>query len=635
MAKFLLEIAKIVGTSTQNSGSWVHAFSPSQAEKISQRGQLLAVIGIANPPEEVEIATAGREIISRLHEEYFGDLIASPLEQLKKAVEKIGLETTGEVEIDVGAVAVVGNVLYGAVNNGARLVLARKGKVATILVGQETISGYLEDGDLFCLGTGEFFQLVPQGVLQAALTTNSPSEAAESIAPVVHGQQDGGRAAAVIFKVKKQEFKETELPEIKKQDRELNRIFQVGKTIVAKVKERTLEIIFLGQKYWLKKITSLAESQKKTPRPQKTVITVALILLLILGVSVVLGARQRRHPGLTQKTSVLLEQAQEKFKEGKDLLTLNPTKASQLLLEAQDLTQQIESAGLKTEEFLKFQEELRQTLGKVLKEHQVEGAVFFDLELIKAKAKGDDLTVLADQLVILDKAQSTIYGLGIKDKKSTILASGEKLRGIRLIAMLGDKIYALTEEGILETELRIKKDASWGEIVDMAGFGSNLYLLDKKARLQAPGAPATGGQGEIWKYPIAENGFGTKQKWLKGEAADFSQVVSVAIDGAIWVLGNDGKIWKFIQGTEENFRVTGLAKSLLNPSIIYTDSEQSSLYVLDKGNSRIVVLKKTGEYDSEYVWQGIKDAVGLVVSEKEKKIFLLGGSKIYTLELKI
>ena len=36
MAKFLLEIAKIVGTSTQNSGSWVHAFSPSQAEKISQ-----------------------------------------------------------------------------------------------------------------------------------------------------------------------------------------------------------------------------------------------------------------------------------------------------------------------------------------------------------------------------------------------------------------------------------------------------------------------------------------------------------------------------------------------------------------------------------------------------------------------
>ncbi|PJC27867.1 hypothetical protein CO054_03230 [Candidatus Shapirobacteria bacterium CG_4_9_14_0_2_um_filter_39_11] len=618
MAKFLLEIAKIVGTSTQNSGSWVHAFSPSQAEKISQRGQLLAVIGIANPPEEVEIATAGREIISRLHEEYFGDLIASPLEQLKKAVEKIGLETTGEVEIDVGAIAVVGNVLYGAVNNGARLVLARKGKVATILVGKETISGYLEDGDLFCLGTGEFFQLVPQGVLQAALTTNSPSEAAESIAPVVHGQEDGGKAAAVIFKVKKQEFKETELPEIKKQDRELNRIFQVGKTIAAKVKEKTLE-----------KITSLAESQKKTPRSQKTVITVALILLLILGVSVVLGARQRRHPGLTQKTSVLLEQAQEKLKEGKDLLTLNPTKASQLLLEAQDLTQQIESAGLKTEEFLKFQEELRQTLGKVLKEHQVEGAVFFDLELIKANAKGDNLTVLADQLVILDEVQSTIYGLGIKDKKSTILASGEKLRGIRLIAMLGDKIYALTEEGILETELRIKKDASWGEIVDMAGFGTSLYLLDKK--------------GEIWKYPIAENGFGTKQKWLKGEAADFSQVVSVAIDGAIWVLGNDGKIWKFIQGTEENFRVTGLAKSLLNPSIIYTDSEQSSLYVLDKGNSRIVVLKKTGEYDSEYVWpaspsqggQGIKDAVGLVVSEKEKKIFLLGGSKIYTLELKI
>ena len=108
----------------------------------------------------------------------------------------------------------------------------------------------------------------------------------------------------------------------------------------------------------------------------------------------------------------------------------------------------------------------------------------------------------------------------------------------------------------------------------------------------------------------------------------------MAIDGSIWLLRQDGKILKFSQGSPEAFGVAGLDKPFSSPSVIYTDSEAENLYILDKGNSRIVVLTKGGEYQGQYIWEGIKEASDMVVSEKEEKIFLLSGEKIYKIDIK-
>ena len=113
MENFGLRFAKIVGTPTEKSGSWVHAFSPSDEEKLSQRGHLLAVIGLDNFVGEGELAIVGREIISRLHEEYYGELTNQPFVQLKSAVNKVAQEINagGDLSLNFGAVVIFNNLL--------------------------------------------------------------------------------------------------------------------------------------------------------------------------------------------------------------------------------------------------------------------------------------------------------------------------------------------------------------------------------------------------------------------------------------------------------------------------------------------------------------------------------------------
>lgn len=202
MDKFLLHCAKIVGTPTGTSASWVHTFFPQEAEKLQKRGHLLAVIGLTEFTGASEIAAVGKEIISRLHEEYYGVLETSAFHQLQTSVGKVSQETKEgtEFKLDIGAVGILQNVLYAVVDDGGKLIINRQGEVKTILAENNTLSGYLQDGDVFLLGTGEFFRLVSKEILKSALSAPTPEEAVEILAPSVHGQQDGA-AAAIIFQV--------------------------------------------------------------------------------------------------------------------------------------------------------------------------------------------------------------------------------------------------------------------------------------------------------------------------------------------------------------------------------------------------------------------------------------------------
>ncbi len=621
MENFKLHSAKIVGTPTEKSGSWVHTFSPTDEQKLSQRGHLLAVIGLDNFIGEGELATIGKEIISRLHEEYYGELTSKAFEHLKKTVGKVAQEINegGDLNLNLGVVVVINNLLYAVMSHGSQLRLLRQGQIKTIFSGEETGSGYLKNEDVLLLGTEEFFRLVNQEIIGSALASANPEEAVEILAPAVHGQVDGSSAATVfkISSLKKEPVAKAPLTREEARVQE-KRSFELGK----KFKGRVISLIVSTDEWLKKKMIYLKSNKEKNFRSQRTLFSVALILLVILAVSVFFGMRQRRGSDLTGQAAILLNQAQAKKEEGEALKTLNPAKSQQLLTEAQNLVKEIEKLGGQSEDFLKFKEELNQLLASSLREHEVEGSLFFDLELIKAGAEGKDLLLADGELIVLDEKQTAVYEIGLADQKSTILFGGEDIQGADLITQAGDSFYVLTDEGLLKggklPEVEIKKDEDWGKIVDIGGFSGNLYLLDS--------------QGEIWKYPAIEGGFGEKQKWLQPKA-DFSSAVSLAIDGSLWVLTKDGQILKFLQGQKDSFVLSGLNKSLFEPSVIFTDFDSQNLYVLDKGNARIVVFSKNGEYQAEYHWSELNQAQDLAVVEAEKKIFCLVGSKIYLIEM--
>lgn len=204
---FLIETAKIVGASSSDCWSQVHTFFPEDAEKKEKRGGLLAVLVIKEVSEGVEAVAVGREILGRLHEEYYGSLEGSAFEGLGKAVEKVCRENRN---LEITAVSVLGDVLYLAVCGQGRVILIREKKTGLVLSGEEgalvkTASGYIRDNDFFLIGSKAFFETVAEGVLRAVLESGSPNEAVEILAPIILGREDLPDAAAVLSQFKKEE----------------------------------------------------------------------------------------------------------------------------------------------------------------------------------------------------------------------------------------------------------------------------------------------------------------------------------------------------------------------------------------------------------------------------------------------
>lgn len=604
-------MAKIVGTLTQKGWSQVHTFCPEEKEKLLARGQFLAAISLRAADFQTgqdgktvkdKLTSQGRELITRLHEEYYGELKTPALARLKETVEKVAAESGAEITV----AALVDEVCYLAILGEGKLILARKDKTVTILKGKSkttqavTASGRLESGDLLLLGTGEFFKLLSPQTIQMAMADQTAQQAVEILAPVVHGQPESSLMAVVVAKTEEKASKSAKLKPL---------LFFLR----SRLGRLTRRAIFLRS--------------RKKKRSRKTLLTVALFLFLLLVMSVVFGRQQRSRRVSQERINRLFEESRFKKEEGEALIELNPARAKELLLEAQSLVQQIESEADLGKDFSQFKEKLDGLLPQVLREHEIQPDLFFDLVLIKDKAMATEAIIAAEKLVVLDKEKKAIYQLGLVDQKSAILAGGEEFKTGTQLAAFWPQIFVLTEKGIIELEKDSKKprlvkefDEDWGKIVDLQTFANNLYLLTDKT---------------IWQYLSTEGGFGSKKRWLKsGTKIDFSGTVSMAIDGSIWILQTDGTIVKLTRGQKDPFGMAGLDKGFSQPQLIFTNDNCQNLYILDKGNWRVVVLEKSGEYHSQYIWEGIKDIDGLVVSEKEGKIFLLQGSKIYEIKLK-
>jgi len=642
MKNFLLETAKIVGTASRKAWSQVHTFSPTEKEKLARRGQFLAVISLSELAEGVETVAAGKEMIARLHEEYYGQLEKRAVDQLKEALEKVLEETKAEAKVEIEAAVLLGETIYFAVAGQGRVLMRRGEKIAHVLTGKEKIveiaNGQITDGDFFLFGSQSFFSLLKKETIETALLASSPEAIAELITPQIHGRGEDGRAAAVVLGL---ELEKTVEPVNEARDTgvEKRRIISGqewsgwasaikeklfwGRKLVTPLSQR---LLFKIEKRLKRQAIYLAGEGKREKKPQKTLMTVAVILTVLLVVSVILGIYQQNRHRSGGGANQILRQAQAKKEEGEGLIELNPIRARQLLLEARDLLDDIEPEEV-DQSVLNFQTELDSLLAQVMREHEVEPKVYYDLVIIKDGAKGDDWAVSGGELVIFDREKKALYNLDITDKKSAILVGGDDLADGRQVAAFMPKISLLTERGIWEYDketkrqkLVIEKDEGWGEILDLGAFGGNLYLLDKK--------------GEIWKYPAMETGYGSYRLWLEGDKPDFSDAVAMAIDGSVWVLKENGTILKFTQGGRDSFTLSGLDKPLNNPTAFFTDDDQENLYVLDKGNSRVLVINKSGEYHSQYRWQGLGEVTQLMASEEAKKILLLSGNKVYEIEIK-
>ncbi len=371
----------------------------------------------------------------------------------------------------------------------------------------------------------------------------------------------------------------------------------------------------------------LRTPQSEEEKKRRVTFGIVAILAILLLVSIILGVSKKISSSRQNSFNQTYDLSLHQYEEAKALLGLNNLRAVTLLTDAktslEKLAKDMPKTGADTDKLNLLLGQINEGLAEAGQSYKVTPEVFLDLNLVKEGALGKNLSVSKENMVVSDNKNSALYQVNVAQKSSQILAGGENLRGASFTGLGQDKAYVLTDNGVVEVglknksvSLRIKKDSDWGEVKTLVAFSGNLYVLTNN---------------QIWKYASAESGFGSKKSYFVGEP-NLSNLSSMAVDGSVWVAS--GKLLKFTQGKQEDFNVQGLDKELGSALLIFTDDETKNLYILDKSNSRVVVLEKTGNYKSQYTFSGLGEVSDMAVSESAGKIFLLSGSKIYEIKIK-
>jgi len=146
---------------------------------------------------------------------------------------------------------------------------------------------------------------------------------------------------------------------------------------------------------------------------------------------------------------------------------------------------------------------------------------------------------------------------------------------------------------------------------DMVIFNNNIYLLDSQ-------------NSQIIKCANLAN----CQSWLK-EKNDLSNAVSLAIDGSVYVLSQNGEISQYFNGVKKESIQSKLRPFSNDFFKIQASQELQNIYLADKTKKRIAIIDKNGQLIKQYIDQGISNIEDFQVGPDEKTIFILADEKIY------
>lgn len=565
-----IQIAKIVANAT--ASSWSQAYNA---------GKLFAVISLTSEEQKEEnfLNLLGKEVLDNLEAEYFA-LETKDLESIKIAVKTSLEKISANIKTSLVVGTIVNDILYVFAKNG-KADLKRGDTFGKVLEagGQlEVSSGFLEENDLIFLQTSQFSDAVSSETLASSIDSYSISQIAENLAPTIH-EKEGTGASAIILEYHKPLGEQAVASAQEQEPGVIGESEQ--ESVPLDSKRQSLESIKKYFFFALEKSQSLKLGS--VDRSRKTILTVTVILLLVLVGSIFFAVKKQGDEKTRALVAQYYEPALKKFDEGQSLLDLNQSLARDSFISSQKLL--------------------------------LEGQPKFSRGSSE-KNKVDELLKKVNESLEKTANINNVTPTEASTSESKMLANALKDTGSSFWTKEDNDIYSLDSSGVLKNGKSIIK-RSWASAGGLGVYFGNIYVLDKTAK-------------QIYKFVSTSKEY-VKTNYFKNSSPDLSSASSIAIDGSIWVLGKDGSVLKFTRGVSDNLSLTGLDKAFSSPTRIFTNTATENVYILDNGNSRIVVFDKNGAYKEQYQSALFKDAREIEVSKD--KAFVLVGSKLYSFNL--
>ncbi len=574
-AKPRLAFAKLVATPTDSS--WAQAYNA---------GNLFVCLSLTNmTPEPLSLHVVGKEVFNILESEFF-TLTEKNIHTIKEAIKVSIKNTPPECSVNLCMAVFKDDMLYVFIAGAGKVILKRDRTIGILLEKDASAnissdkdilsaSGYLKNKDTIVLETKQFTKDISEEALSSALELDLPSDIAEALSPQVHKKDDGDQAAIIIsYQGFVQDIEPDQTLEEAQEEYRAETESRPTYTPEPPPKKKKLSLGVL-----------------RLNHTKKLMLSIAVIIATLLVASIFIAQDKQKNEKRQQLFVSIYEPAKKSYDEGKSIQSLNKDLSRNDFIKAEKILKE----GLpKLEEASSEKKQLQELLTKVEAELQTSG--------VSNNTQVKEVTV--------EKASL----LGIEASEKTGIAFGQN----------DTVVYSVTQASIEsinkasgKKSVVIKNEKDWESPKAIAPYQTNLYLLDQKKG--------------VLKYVASGSGF-EKSSYFK-QTPNLSKAVSMSIDGSVWILFQDGTIFKYTRGESDGFKASGLDKQLANPTKIFTDLDTDNVYILDSGNSRIVKLSKSGAFQAQYQNTVLGNARDFEVMEKDKKIHVLSEGKVYEIEL--
>lgn len=369
------------------------------------------------------------------------------------------------------------------------------------------------------------------------------------------------------------------------------------------------------------------------PRSSKIFAVLAVLFAIALVVSLGLLRSKRAEDTRIQQASEQLHAARvAKDAAVAALIYDNREEAEKLLGEAQALTEQLKTSGLYQEEVEKLTQELTREHDRLQKITRIAGEtarVVGDWsELTTAPAK---LFAVGEELFTFDPATNAIVkmktdgatervtqtteGIGfftdgvVQDADKTIvLASNEG----------GLALFDSKDNSLLKQEVQLPTAES--TLTALGLFGNRLYIFDATT-------------DNIYLYNKTLRGYAGGQPWITDTGFAKDSIRSLAVDGNIYTLHEDGQVRRLFKGAASEFETAAVDVSLAGATRVITSEEKTYVYVIDPQNRRVVVLTKDGALAQQIYIDEAHNMRDAAVGPDEKMLFVLDGTRVLEVQL--
>ncbi|MCK5413550.1 MAG: hypothetical protein KAI57_04220 [Candidatus Pacebacteria bacterium] len=375
---------------------------------------------------------------------------------------------------------------------------------------------------------------------------------------------------------------------------------------------------------------------------KKIILASFILILIILTGGLLLENKKKLDEENYQNYQNLIIKAEEKISQAEIKSINSPSDARGYLLEARGIIRE-KDRSLTGKNYQDLNNKSSDLINKIQNQldildfvEKIENPrIVIDLNQFENTKNATKIFESGNKYFVLGQDNITFSEINIAEKnvKNFDIGNIEKIKNLDISSFMKktDEIIFLKNENKLEILNSSRKTITSESInfvdnafatKEIASYSNYLYLLSPESN-------------QIYKYKRLTNGFDDGVKWLT-EEMDIKNSVSIAIDGSIYLLNSDGLINKFRTGNQELFAIEIPSNPIPSTARIYTNSNLKYLYVTDSENKRVALFDKTtGILVKQYTSEKFNDIKNIVIDSEEEKIYILNGSEIFEIEIKI